>query len=638
MKNFYPSCENTAPACKRTGIVIFFISLFCFSSSSQTTNINGVVNKYFKVTNIVPSKACVVVQDPTGLVVNSRVMLIQMKGATIVTTNTNTFGDTISLNQAGNYEVGTICYIIGDSVFLFHNLLNSYTIPGKVQLVQFAEYYSANVVDTVKAAPWDSAAGTGGVIAIYADQDITLNAPIFADSSGNRGGAFFQHNSNCGFLNPVGTGYAYDANVLGSELNGAYKGEGVANIPSTLDGGKGAPANGGGGGNNHKNSGAGGANLTAGGNGGGNSSNSPIGCNTGGNYGRAGKALSSWGGTKIFFGGGAGAGHAKAGSSSFSYGGNGGGIVFLWANELIGNSSLISANGGRGGDGQGEGVGGGGAGGTLILNIANYTGAVNISSNGGNGGDSYNDFFLNRCFGGGGGGSGGVIYFTGGTPGGATITRNAGSGGLELNRGTCGTAVPGAAGAIGTLISSYTFSRSTNPANYCSLLLPVKLVIFNAAVVDKKIVLTWEIDNPAEIIRFIIERSVNGHQWMELKTINADDQTRDYTTTDEHPVPGKTFYRIKFIEKNNTLSYSTIRKVTTGSNDEFIIYPNPAINRIMIAGNYHCPAELKLVDMSGKIVLKKTILAGPAEISLPSLPAGIYILSMNQAVQKLIIH
>ncbi|MEO6613056.1 MAG: T9SS type A sorting domain-containing protein [Chitinophagaceae bacterium] len=637
MEKFNLLPDPAAAVFRRITAALFFILFLSFSSYAQTTNISGVVNTYHKVIEVLPSKACVRVADITGLDVNSRVMIVQMKGATITTTNTAAFGDTLSLNQAGNYEIGTVCFIIGDSVFLFHNLFNSYGVPGKVQLVQFAEYYSATVADTVKAAPWDSAAGTGGVIAIYADQDITLNAPIYADSSGNRGGAYFKHNSNCGFFSPVGTGYAYDANVLGSELNGAYKGEGVANIPSTLDGGKGAPANGGGGGNNHKNSGAGGANLTTGGNGGGNSSNAPIGCNTSGNYGRAGKALSSWGGTKIFLGGGAGAGHAKDGSSSFCYGGNGGGIIFLWANELIGNSYSISANGGRGGDGPGEGVGGGGAGGTLVLHISTYTGAVNISSNGGNGGDSFNDFSNNRCFGGGGGGSGGVLYFTGSIPGLATITRNAGAGGLEFNRGTCGAPVPGAPGSLGTLTPSYTFSRSTDPAGYCSFLLPVKLVIFNAVLVDKKVVLSWEIDNPADITRFIIERSVNGHQWMELKTIAADDQTRNYTSTDANPVPGRTFYRIKFIEKNNTLSYSSIRKITTGKADEFIVYPNPASSKIMVAGNYHYPAALKLLDVSGKIIFRGTILTSPAEINLPSLPAGIYILTVNQSVQKLII-
>jgi hypothetical protein len=151
-----------------------FVLLACKTAFAQTTNISGIVNTYHKVIEVVPAKACLRVADATGLNINTLVMVVQMKGATIITANNSTFGDTTSLNGAGYYEIGTICYIIGDSIFLFHDLMNSYDVSSNVQLVQFAEYYSANVIDTVKALSWDSASGLGGVIAIFADQDITL--------------------------------------------------------------------------------------------------------------------------------------------------------------------------------------------------------------------------------------------------------------------------------------------------------------------------------------------------------------------------------------------------------------------------------------------------------------------------------
>src|SRR5258705_2946465 len=335
MGKIYLYCNACAVVLKKISAAFFFIALFSFSVAAQTTNISGIVNTYHKVVEIIPAKACVRVANISGLNGNCRVMLVQMKGASIITTNTSTFGDTTSLNEAGNYEIGTVCYIIGDSVFLFHNLLNTYNYStGKVQLVQFAEYNSVNIIDTVKAASWDSVACTGGVIAIFATLDITLNAPIYADSSGNSGGVYYNNNATCNIVLQAGTGYAYDITAA-TNLNGAYKGECVANIPATVNSAKGAPANGGGGGNNHNNSGGGGANLTTGGIGGGNSSSGPTGCNVGNNWGRGGKALSSWGGTKIFMGGGGGAGHANNGSVLFNYGGNGGGIIFIWANNLI---------------------------------------------------------------------------------------------------------------------------------------------------------------------------------------------------------------------------------------------------------------------------------------------------------------
>src|SRR3982750_3642052 len=102
-----------------------FILACSLQSTAQTTNISGVVNTYHKVIEIIPAKACVRVSSTAGLIQFLKTMLIQMKGATINTTNTASFGDTTSLNNAGNYELGTVCDIIGDSVFFFHTLLNN---------------------------------------------------------------------------------------------------------------------------------------------------------------------------------------------------------------------------------------------------------------------------------------------------------------------------------------------------------------------------------------------------------------------------------------------------------------------------------------------------------------------------------
>ena len=150
--------------------------------SGQTTAISGVVNSYYPVLEVIPAKACIRLSSTAGLAVNTPILLVQMKGAGITTTNNSSFGTVTALNDAGNYETATICSIIGDSVFLFHLLQNTYTTAGgKVQLVPFATYVSANVTDTVKATPWNNSSGTGGVIAIYAEQDLILNAPVSAE-------------------------------------------------------------------------------------------------------------------------------------------------------------------------------------------------------------------------------------------------------------------------------------------------------------------------------------------------------------------------------------------------------------------------------------------------------------------------
>ena len=59
------------------------------------------------------------------------------------------------------------------------------------------EYYSATVIDTLKAAPWNNTTGTGGVLAIFVDEDLTLNKPVSADTVGYRGGAYRLSNGTC---------------------------------------------------------------------------------------------------------------------------------------------------------------------------------------------------------------------------------------------------------------------------------------------------------------------------------------------------------------------------------------------------------------------------------------------------------
>lgn len=635
MKGIYPCKAGVFVLLKRTLVFLFplFLSPVSFS---QTTNLSGVVNTYHKVIEIIPSKACLRVANPSGLNVNTLIMVVQMKGAAINTSNSSAFGDTTSLNGAGNYEIGTICYMIGDSVFLFHKLMNSYDVNAKVQIVQFSQNYSANIVDTVKAASWDSTTGLGGVIAIFADQTITLNAPIFADSSGYSGGAYIHHAGDCPF---VGTGFVYDASATGTN-NGAYKGESVASLSATQDGAKGAPANGGGGGNNHNNSGAGGANLTAGGNGGGNSSSGPFGCNTGGNYGRAGKALSSWNGFKLFSGGGGGAGHSNNGSAVTNYGGNGGGIVFIWATTLVGNGYTISARGGVGGASQSDGAGGGGAGGTVVMNVDTYTGTAAINVDGGKGGSSDDGNVIARCFGGGGGGSGGAVYFEGPTPG-LSVSISGGAGGNEINRDPgCNAAVPGAAGSAGVIIPNYTFSRSTVTASYCLLLLPVKLLYFRASLVQDKATLSWEVDYPELARNFVVERKINGSpDWITVFTVDAQDNRNRYAVFDQQPATGNNFYRLKITEKSGKVYYSEIRRLwRSSSSDDFLIFPNPSHGNVTVSGSFEEGTSLIITDMAGKIIWRKQLIISENVFRLPLLPQGLYLVRYKDVVKKLVIY
>lgn len=621
----------------KAGWLWLLTALVHFSPAAQTTNISGIVNTYHAVIEIRYDLNVVRVTNAAALSSAFKIMLVQMKGATYNSSSTSsaTFGDTTAVGEAGNYEIAYVCYVSGDSIYLVHNLRNTYNfVNGKVQVVQFGHYANANVTDTIKAKPWDNTTGTGGVIALSVEGTLTLNAPVYGDSSGFRGGRYIQTSNTC--LN-THSSYAYNGASTPTQ-NGAYKGEGIADFTATSHtGGRGAVTNGGGGGNNHNNSGGGGANLTAGGLGGGNSSNTGSGCYA--TYrGEAGRALSSWGGRKIFSGGGGGAGHNNGGFGTLpSFGGNGGGIVFVNANTLVSNGRRISANGGRGGNSISDGAGGGGGGGTMILDIANYSDAPTLQANGGVGGTADDAGNLNKCFGGGGGGGGGTIYFTGSVPGGVSVT--AGNAGPEVGRHnpSCAAPQPAAAGLPGITVPDYDFMTGLVFATTCGTPLPVTLVSFKAKAVRRTVQLSWKILEPELVSSFVIERMNNTREWQTIAVAAANETQESYTVTDMNPGTGNNIYRLKVIERNNSFSYSPLRNVFIHADkDAFSVYPNPATDRITVTGQFSGAVMLKLVDVTGKLVMQQQLLTGTTEVALPKLPKGVYVLRVNDTTRKLI--
>ena len=363
---------------------------------SINTNASGIINIYTKVTAFNGCNS-ITVASTTGYNVGDTVLIIQMKGATIDTSNTAAFGNILNYNEAGNYEFNIIKSISGNIIKLKNVLIKSYNPSGFVQLIRVPSYNDLTITGTLTAKPWDG--NTGGVLVFEASGTITLNGDIDVSGLGFRGGIASTINDgsfDCNFLD-----YFY---TLSSGLSGK-KGEGILDNSLALECGRGALANGGGGGNCHNAGGAGGGNYGSGGRGG----DQFYGCDSipiGGDGGRS--LLYSNAQNKIFLGGGGGGPHQNNGMGT--NGTNGGGLIIVNANTLVGNGYDIKSNGNdnlaiAGGDGSG----GGGAGGTILLDISNFITPINIQGRGGNGGS--NNWV--SCHPPGGGGSGGAVWLSG---------------------------------------------------------------------------------------------------------------------------------------------------------------------------------------------------------------------------------
>jgi MYXO-CTERM domain-containing protein len=410
------------------------------------------------------------------------VLIIQMQGATIDTTDTTSYGSVTALGSAGNYELVGVEAVnaAADQITLACPLKHAYTVAGKTQVVRVPQYttLTIDVGGSITANNWNGT--VGGVVAVHAQTTLQLDGSIDASGTGFRGGA--ADNSTAAAGSGVITYRSANA------TQGAEKGESIAGYQADYTNGRygrGAPANGGGGGDSHNGGGGGGANA-------GNIANwrlgqgvmlntvtgaaawaldpgyinNPAGANTrtsAESGGRGGYSYSStnqdaltvgpepaanvWGGdnrrevggvgghpvandpaSRLFLGGGGGAGDGNNGVAG--PGGNGGGLVFVIAGSITGAGDITS-NGAAGGDavfvsGGGDAAGGGGGGGTIVVNAGTIS-SITISADGGVGGDQVGSLGANEAEGPGGGGGGGYIALSGTND--ATLSAAGGGGG-----------------------------------------------------------------------------------------------------------------------------------------------------------------------------------------------------------------
>ncbi len=394
-------------------ITILILSLTGIYSLTGQEPISGVINSYARVSTIAPGYVILGTPSQASLfTAGDYVLLIQMQGVGIQTAQ-DTYGTNVQarFGVPGGYElliIQSVNTISGRIDFTRNVYINNFNVAGNIQLIQVPFYNSPVVTGVLGSQPWNSANGTGGVLAMMVSRKLTLNADIDVTGQGFAGAAGVSGIGECININVLNNQDSYPLTWNNSGL----KGEGVAIhdqfgallYPNHAKG-QGPNFTGGGGGNGRFSGGGGGSNRGKGTTGGLENglqcSNDPRdggfgGMNIIGTIIRDG----------IFAGGGGGASTQATGSTA-SAGGNGGGIIIIIADTIIGNNHLLKANGLTALNSVSDaGGGGGGAGGSVALFFQEFSGQMGITSNGGNGGTN------GGSFGEGGGGGGGLIWLS----------------------------------------------------------------------------------------------------------------------------------------------------------------------------------------------------------------------------------
>jgi len=206
--------------------------------------------------------------------------------------------------------------------------------------------------------------------------------------------------------------------------------------------------------------------------------------------------------------------------------------------------------------------------------------------------------------------------------------------GWSVGTNSCaGSAAPSLSGDVGTL--------------------PVELTFFEAKVINKKVLLSWQTASELNNEKFEIEVSEDGREFEKIAEVKGKGTTLEqqgYSFEVKNPRKGISYYRLKQIDFDGKFEYSEVISVNfKEKNGEFgEFYPNPSksglVNLDYLAQN-NDKIIVSVFDMTGKLVNSQIqqIVSGDNNLNFDfsELKTGIYIVKIgndrNPIHRKLII-
>jgi hypothetical protein len=144
-------------------------------------------------------------------------------------------------------------------------------------------------------------------------------------------------------------------------------------------------------------------------------------------------------------------------------------------------------------------------------------------------------------------------------------------------------------------------------------LLPIDLLSFEGMEKNGNVSLQWKTTNENGASHFVVERSADGNDFSAIKKISALDNganVNTYRATDETPLNGDNYYRLKMVDANGKFTYSKQVKINFQRMTSAVsIFPNPVTNYVSLqisnarAGAY----QYTVSTMNGNLVKSAAI-------------------------------
>ncbi len=182
--------------------------------------------------------------------------------------------------------------------------------------------------------------------------------------------------------------------------------------------------------------------------------------------------------------------------------------------------------------------------------------------------------------------------------------------------------------------------------SYVASALPVTLSDFKGRQFDNYNLLEWTTASEKNNQGFYIERSLDAGKFESIGWIPGNGTTlvkQSYSFKDEQPQVGINYYRLNQQDFDLKQEYSNVISVTSSSEPQFNLYPNPSRNDVTITYPIQQSetAYLKIIDTIRGGDTNFSVTQSQGKFHLSNLPPGIYLawvtVGKNSAKKKFII-
>lgn len=171
--------------------------------------------------------------------------------------------------------------------------------------------------------------------------------------------------------------------------------------------------------------------------------------------------------------------------------------------------------------------------------------------------------------------------------------------------------------------------------------LPVTLAYFTAAKLDESsAILKWSYSGQMDAVSFEIERSGDAMSFVNIGKVmppgNSSNNAESHFT-DNNPIKGVNYYRLKITDKDGHTTYSPSRMVRFTNEITYLVklYPNPTTGLVNISLSSEVQNDNKVINISNVAGIVMDQIKIPANgnstitVNLGRYPKGIYMIHIK---------